>query len=137
MAVPSLVRGSQGYIVIQHPTRANERVVSHATRLVHPGRVPDAAFVIDVQAAADRLTSAAMWLVVHMTYAQRVRLDGAPLQVQDFKKSPQGHTGGSLNMVPAYVGYLAANALTGHTRGWLMGQGDCVAAIDAVNVLIG
>jgi phosphoketolase len=39
-------------------------------------------------------------------------------------------------MVPAYVGYLTVNALTGLTRSWLMGQGHCVAAIDAVNVLV-
>ena len=38
-------------------------------------------------------------------------------------------------MVPAYAGYLAVNALSGITRGWLMGQGHCVAAIDALNVL--
>src|SRR5690606_37970412 len=108
-----------------------------AERLVSQGRVPDAAFVFDVLAAADRLANAAMWLVVHMTYAQRVYLDGRPLQVEDIKVSPQGHTGGSLDMVPVYVGYLAANALTGQTRGWLMGQGHCLAAIEAVNVLIG
>src|SRR5690606_228298 len=75
-----------------------------------------------------------MWLVVHMTYAQRVRLDGAPLEADAFKPSPQGHTDGSLKRVPAYVGYLAANVLTGQTRGWVMGQGHCVAAIEAVNV---
>jgi len=40
-------------------------------------------------------------------------------------------------MVPAFVGYLLANALTGTTRGWLMGQGHCVAAIEAVNALTG
>jgi phosphoketolase len=39
-------------------------------------------------------------------------------------------------MVPAYVGYLLANLLTGHTRGWLMGQGHCVSAIDGVNLLV-
>jgi phosphoketolase len=39
-------------------------------------------------------------------------------------------------MVPAYVGYLAANALSGITRSWLMGQGHCVSAIDAVNLLV-
>lgn len=38
-------------------------------------------------------------------------------------------------MVPAYAGYLALNALTGSTRGWLMGQGHCVAAIEALNLL--
>lgn len=38
-------------------------------------------------------------------------------------------------MVPAYAAYLALNNLTGKTRSWLMGQGHCVAAIDALNVL--
>ncbi|HVQ76939.1 MAG TPA: hypothetical protein VMT79_15550, partial [Candidatus Binatia bacterium] len=42
-----------------------------------------------------------------------------------------------LNMVPAYAAYLAANALTGTTRAWLMGQGHCVAAVDSVNLLVG
>lgn len=54
-----------------------------------------------------------------------------------FKPAPEGHTGGSLNMVPAFVGYLAANMITATTRSWLMGQGHCVAAIEAVNALTG
>src|SRR3546814_6294441 len=54
-----------------------------------------------------------------------------------FKTTPEGHTGGSLNMVPAFVGYLAANALSARTRAWLMGQGHSVAAIEAVNALTG
>lgn len=87
--------------------------------------------------AADRLASAAMWLVVHMTYAERVDLTGAELGAEAFKPIPEGHTGGSLNMVPAFVGYLLANALSGVTRSWMMGQGHCVAAIEAVNVLTG
>ncbi len=87
--------------------------------------------------AADRLASAGLWLVVHQTYARTVYLDGRALTADDFKPDPEGHTGGALNMVPAYVGYLLANALTGITRAWLMGQGHCVAAIDAVNVLVG
>lgn len=136
-ALPSYRRWAEGHGVIMHQARTNECVLRLASRLVAQGRVPDASFVFDVLAAADRLANAAMWLVVHMTYAKRVRLDGTPLDAVDFKASPQGHTGGSLNMVPAYVGYLAANALTGQTRGWIMGQGHCVAAIEAVNVLIG
>jgi len=137
LSLPAYRRWVEGHGVIVHQPRTIDRVLSLADRLVKKGRVPDAAFVFDLLAAADRLACAAMWLVVHMTYARRVRLDGAALQAGDFKPSPQGHTGGSLNMVPAYVGYLAANTLTGHTRGWLMGQGHCVAAIEAVNVLIG
>lgn len=38
-------------------------------------------------------------------------------------------------MVPAYVGNMWANALSGVTRSWLMGQGHAIAAIDAVNLL--
>lgn len=87
--------------------------------------------------AADDIASAAMWAVVHMTYARHVYTDGRPLAHGDFKKSPEGHTGGSLNMVPAYVGYMLANALTGTTRSWVMGQGHCVAAIEAVNLILG
>src|SRR5690606_29862979 len=90
--LPSYTRWQQGSGVIAHQAETQERVVSLAKRLVEEGRVPDAAFVFEVLAAADRLTNAAMWLVVHMTYARRVRLDGSPLQQEDFKDSPQGHT---------------------------------------------
>src|SRR3546814_5925070 len=78
-----------------------------------------------------------MWLVAHMTYSQRVRTDGAALEVDDFKATPEGHTGGSLNMVPAYAGYLLMDSLDGLTRAWMMGQGHCVAANGALNVLVG
>src|SRR3546814_10174648 len=78
-----------------------------------------------------------MWTVVHMSYAERVDLSGAPLPADAFKTTPEGHTGGSLNMVPAFVGYLAANALSARTRAWLIGQGHSVAAIEAVNALTG
>lgn len=64
-------------------------------------------------------------------------LDGRDLRPEDFKPNPEGHTGGALNMVPAYAGYMAINAITGHTRSWVMGQGHCVAAIDTVNLLLG
>jgi phosphoketolase len=77
-----------------------------------------------------------MWLVVHETYARNVYLDGRDLAPEDFKPRPEGHTGGALNMVPAYTGYMALNVLTGHTRSWIMGQGHCVAAIDTVNLLL-
>ncbi|MDE3060219.1 MAG: xylulose 5-phosphate 3-epimerase, partial [Pseudomonadota bacterium] len=78
-----------------------------------------------------------MWLAVHQAYAKNVYLDGRRLKQEDFKSDPQGHLGGSLNMIPAYVGYLLANALTGFTRGWVMEQGHAVAAIDSVNLLVG
>src|SRR5690554_4382632 len=126
-----------GYGVIQHTDATCERVQALASRLVAANLQPDTATVYRKLADLDRLTSAGMWLVVHMTYANRVDSSGAPLAAQDFKASPEGHTGGALNMVPAYAAYLALNNLTGQTRSWLMGQGHCVAAVDALNVLTG
>ena len=126
-----------GYGVIRHGTRTRARVDELARRLSAAGVGGDGVPLYRVLAAADRIANAAMRLVVHETYARNVYLDGRPLAAEDFKRSPEGHTGGALNMVPAYVGYLVANAITGHTRAWLMGQGHCVAAVDSVNVLVG
>jgi len=97
----------------------------------------DAAPAWALLAAADRIACAAMNVVVHMTYARRFDPQGGALRAEDFKPAPEGHTGGSLNMVPAFVGYLLADALSATTRGWIMGQGHCVAAIEAVNALTG
>ena len=126
-----------GYGVIEHDALTQTRIHALIRTLVNHGLLAEAGTGYRRLMAADRLASAALWLVAHMTYARRARLDGVPLGAADFKPHPEGHTGGSLNMVPAYVAYLCANALTGHTRGWLMGQGHCVAAIDAVNLLVG
>jgi phosphoketolase len=126
-----------GYGVIQHTPETVERVEALLERCVEAGMLPDRATGAALLAAADRIASQSLWLVAHMTYAARVRTDGRPLAAEDFKKNPEGHTGGSLNMAIAYVGYLLANALSGHTRAWLMEQGHCVAAIDAINVLVG
>ncbi|MDO8777214.1 MAG: xylulose 5-phosphate 3-epimerase [Burkholderiaceae bacterium] len=134
---PLFAQWARGFGVIRHDDETQLRVRRLVTDLLGHDAGRNAAEVWQMLSVADRLASAAMWLVAHMTYAQRVHLDGAPLEASDFKAMPDGHTGGSLNMVPAYVGYLLANALTGRTRSWLMGQGHCVAAIDAVNVLVG
>jgi len=126
-----------GYGVLRRDPLTLERIANLTERLVSRRAWADADAVYRVLAAADRLTRAAMWLVAHMTYARRVDLSGAPLPAETFKVAPEGHTGGSLNMVPAFVGYLTANVLSGATRSWVMGQGHCVAAIEAVNVLTG
>src|SRR5260221_13825625 len=126
-----------GYGVLDHHDRTQVRVYDLALVLAARGDVAHADDLFRLLAAADRVASAAMWLVVHSTYAARVYTDGRDLEAADFRAHPEGHTGGALNMAPAYVGYLAANALTGVTRAWLMGQGHCVAAIDAVNLLVG
>jgi phosphoketolase len=134
---PQFAQWARGFGVIQHDDATQLRVRRLVTDLLGHDAARSATQLWRMLSAADRVASGALWLVAHMTYARRVRLDGEPLEVSDFKATPDGHTGGSLNMVPAYVGYLLANALTGRTRSWLMGQGHCVAAIDAVNVLVG
>lgn len=125
---------ANGYGVIQHNLATAKSVKETIHILQARGANIDS--LMALLCAADKLANAAMWLVVHMTYANKVRFDGQPFSHDDFKKNPQGHTGGSLNMVPAYVGYILANALSGVTRSWLMGQGHAVAAIDAVNLLL-
>src|SRR4051812_31299716 len=103
MADDGFDRWRAGAGAIRHRRETEDRVRALVTSL---GR--DDAW--DLLTAADRLASAAMWLVVHQTYARTVYLDGRALRSDDFKSDPEGHTGGALNMVPAYVGYLLANA---------------------------
>jgi phosphoketolase len=130
-------RWAEGFGVIEHTPATQRRIAELAHRLVKSDKAATLEKVYAVLAAADRLTSATMWVIVHMTYADRMDLTGAPLPAEAFKQTPEGHTGGSLNVAPAYVAYLAANALSGETRGWLLGQGHCVAAIEAANALAG
>ena len=130
-------RWAHGYGPIVHNDLTQLRVHDLAQVLLAGGKAGDTASVYRTLRAADRLAAAGMWLTVHMTYADKVYPDGREMAPEDFKATPEGHTGGSLNIVPAYVGYLAANALSGLTRGWLMGQGHCVAGIDACNLLVG
>jgi phosphoketolase len=127
---------AEGYGVIQHSALTQLRVRAMVDELVAAGKIDDAHSAYARLSAADRIASAAMRLVVHMSYAKRVPVDGSALTAADFKEQPEGHTGGSLNMVPAYAGYLLLNALDGSTRAWLMGQGHCVAAIDALNLIV-
>ena len=130
-------RWQAGLGPIAHRPETVQRVEALVERLAGDGRVESADAAWRLLWAADRLTCVAMSVVGHMTYARRFDPSGAPLAADDFKPVPEGHTGGALNMVQAFVGHLLANALTGNTRGWIMGQGHCVAAIEAVNALTG
>lgn len=134
---PAMAAWAAGRGPIRHDPLTQLRVHALVNALLEGGQVSAAADAWQRLRAADILACAGLWLVGHLTYARRVWLDGRPLAAADFKDKPEGHTGGALNMVPAYAAYLALNALDGHTRGWLMGQGHCVAAIDALNVLVG
>src|SRR5690625_906692 len=127
----------EGYGPIKHTEETTQRVTQLVNTLVEQGTVNSPETAWRLFAAADRLSCVAMNVVAHMTYARRFNLSGKALEADDFKTTPEGHTGGSLNMVPAFVGYLLANSLTADTRGWIMGQGHSVAAIEAVNALTG
>jgi hypothetical protein len=116
-------RWAAGYGVIEHSVETQYRVFNMAENLAINGVKGDGVPLFDVLHAADRVASAAMWVVVHETYARNVYLDGRDLVSEDFKPNPEGHTGGALNMVPAYTGYMAVNVVTGDTRSWIMGQG--------------
>lgn len=133
---PEAARWAAGYGPIEHSAGTQARVFAMAEALKGQSEVGERPF-FEVLHAADRVACAAMWLVVHETYARNVYLDGRSLAPDDFKPQPDGHTGGALNMVPAYVGYLAVNVITGLSRAWLMGQGHCVAAVDSANLLVG
>ena len=126
---------ARGYGVIQHTPETCQRIRELVARLAETHAMSEAE-IYAVLSGADRLASAAMWIVAHMTYANRVDLTGANLPATAFKETPEGHTGGSLNVAPAYVAYLAANILTSTTRAWILGQGHCVAAIEATNALV-
>lgn len=128
---------ANGYGEIRHTAQTQSRIASLAKRISSDRTEGDGVSFYELLSTLDRLTSAALWLAVHETYARNVHLDGRPLSRDEFKPKPDGHTGGSLNMVPAYAGYLAANILSADTRGWLMGQGHCVAAVDSLNLLVG
>src|SRR5688500_4289785 len=92
-----------GYGRIQHTAETRTRIRALAKNLAARGTRGDGTPLFEVLAAADRIASAGMWLVAHETYAQAVYMDGRPLEADDFKPSPEGHTGGALNMVPAYT----------------------------------
>lgn len=133
----AFARWAAGRGVISHSADTQLAVYQLAGELVEDGLVASREECYRRFEALDCLTNAAMWLVVHMTYSKQLHLNGTPLEPQEFKRDPQGHTGGSLNMVPAYAALLTLNSLTGEHRDWLMGQGHCVAAIDAVQILSG
>ena len=134
---PEEARWAAGYGVIRHSPVTRRRVREMTAHLAAQRVRGDGVAMYELLHALDRVASAGMWLVVHQTYARNVYLDGRPLAQDDFKPRPEGHTGGALNMVPAYGGYLGINAMTGMTRSWLMGQGHCVAAIDSLNLVVG
>lgn len=66
-ADPAFAHWAAGYGVIHHDPLTQVRVRAMVDDLIAQGRVPDAATAWGRLAAADRITSAGMWLVAHMT----------------------------------------------------------------------
>jgi len=93
---PVANRWAAGYGSIQHTVETQARVFAMAEMLATQGVRGDGVPLFDVLYAADRVASAALWLVVHQTYARNVYLDGRDLVADDFKPTPEGHTGGAL-----------------------------------------
>ena len=96
---PAFAAWQAGYGPVQHSAQTQAAVFRLAHQLVQSGQQPSLAQVYQLLQALDRLSVAGLWLVVHMTYARRVRLDGAPMQVEDFKAQPEGHTGDRKSVV--------------------------------------
>lgn len=65
------------------PIRHRDETVERIRALADAGRI-EPVRLYRLLSAADRLASAAMWTVVHMTYARRVDLSGAPLPADAF-----------------------------------------------------
>src|SRR5690606_34173125 len=78
----------QGFGVIEHCATTVERIEELLDLLVEQGRLPSRANNYALLAAADRIASQGMWLVVHMTYAARVYTDGRELAAEEFKSRP-------------------------------------------------
>src|SRR5690606_21651494 len=109
-----------GYGPIRHSEQTRERITALAIQLVASGRGEDEEQIYAMLVAADRQTCAGMNVLAHTAYARRVDLVGQPLAAEYFEPVPDGHTGGSLTMVPAFVSDLLADGLSGRTRAWLM-----------------
>jgi hypothetical protein len=105
-----------GYGPIRHSAVTQLQLRGMADLLAARDLRGDAVPFLHLLHAADRVASAAMCLVVHQTYAKNVYIDGRSLSQEDFKDDPEGHTGGSLNMVPACAleGRVSPNGIIIH-----------------------
>src|SRR2546425_11614028 len=92
-------RWAAGYGPIQHTLETQDRVFTMAEWLAAPGVQGDGVPLFEVLYAADRIASAGMWLLGPQNYTQQGYLDGRKLSHDDFKRHPEGHTGGAANYV--------------------------------------
>ena len=92
---------ANGYGEIHHNPQTQSRIAALASRLAAERTAGDGVSFYELLSALDRLTSAALWLVAHETYARNVHLDGSPLSRDDFKPKPDGHNFRSADAHPA------------------------------------
>ena len=85
---PGADRWAAGYGPIHHTVETQARIFSMAQMLEAQGAPGDGVPLFELLYELDRVTSAAMWLVVHETYARNVFLDGRDLVSEDFKPQP-------------------------------------------------
>jgi phosphoketolase len=124
-----------GYGVIVHSDETKISIHKLVKFLIERKRFSNEEDIYQFLHGIDLLCNQAISIVAHTSYANNFYFDRKDLAKDDFKPTPEGHMGGSLNMVPAYLGYMGANYLSEFTRSWMMGQGHCVIAIDTVNIL--
>src|SRR5438067_965383 len=80
-------RWAEGYGVLRHTDETQVRIHELAIRL--DKEKADGVPFYDVLFALDRVTSAAMWLVVHETYSRNVYLDGRSMLPTISKSVPK------------------------------------------------
>lgn len=124
---------ARGYELVRHHVDTQERVFRMAQQLQVRHISGNGFPVFDVLAAADQLASSAMALILQETCAQANPSLGS--SGVTFAKGVAIPATSALNVVAAYVGYLSINALTGHTRPWVMEREKWAAAVDAVDRL--
>src|SRR5690606_15338127 len=98
-AQPAFAAWRAGYGPFEHAPQTQAAVF----RLAHQGGQaslqPGVDGVYRLRSAVGRLGSAGLGLVVHRPSARRGRVEGGRLEAEDFEETPEGHTGGDLNMV--------------------------------------
>jgi hypothetical protein len=119
---------ASGYGPLHHGIETQARLFELRGKL--PERAP-AGSMFGVLGAADRIASASMWLVAHALCVSE----------QGENRFQRGLSNECLDralaMVPAFTGYLAANAISGDSaRGCFVRRGCSREAVEAVNFIL-
>src|SRR4030042_2255722 len=86
---PAFARWAAGYGPIHHSPETQVRIGTMADLLVARGIRGDGVPVFELFHSTDRITAAAMWLVVPGTYARHTYLGGRALYPEAFRPHPE------------------------------------------------